>query len=86
LGLQTKSMFSVTLSTGETLHLRRDASHTWRIDRYVWQIPEGNLAVIFPEVLGWNRLGFESTEDAVSFVEAEIGTGRAPGMAGHLAQ
>lgn len=79
-------MFIVTLGTGETLHVSSNVARKWRIDRYEWRLKEGNLAVIFSEVLGWNRLEFASSEDAVEFVEAEIAAGRAPGMAGDFAQ
>lgn len=68
-----------TLSTGENVHVVEHADGAWRIDRYEWVTEHGATAVMFAEVLGWNRVDFHSADEALYFADTEITRGNAPG-------
>lgn len=66
-----------TLQNGEIVSLVRRPGEKWRISNYETQLYKGGVLEWKPEVPEhWRSRVFESSDDAFSYVEQEIATGK----------
>lgn len=73
------------LKSGEEVHLIKAPKKKWAISSYDWSWFANDsdglalmTAQVFAQKVGWEKLEFDTAEDAYAFVEQQIKTGKVP--------
>ncbi len=72
---------SKSLPSGEEIHLLKMKCEKWHISSYDWSWTDGLMlqnARVFAESLGWEKMEFETADEAYRFVERQLKDGKVP--------
>jgi len=79
---------SKRIETGELVHLIKHPGTKWFVNSYEWSnlSDDGKMfwtARVTFQMVGWDKLEFNTTDDAYSFVQEQINNRKVPSMEHH---